>query len=151
MDSSVSPKDEIWFLRVCHHISTSLCLCVMSGFGCELDKICALLGNYEAYSGNSFLMFRDNLSVPSDVSRNVGIIRCVISQEIADIIVFLVRTLLARGGVKVNFHSFLTSAVTRSVWSVLQTMKRQLVKQGNYSTRAEANLGLGRLGSCLGR
>jgi hypothetical protein len=21
MDSSVSPKDEIWFLRVCHHIS----------------------------------------------------------------------------------------------------------------------------------
>jgi len=25
MDSSVSPKDEIWFLRVCHHISTGLC------------------------------------------------------------------------------------------------------------------------------
>jgi len=24
MDSSVSPKDEIWFLRVCHHISTDL-------------------------------------------------------------------------------------------------------------------------------
>jgi len=24
MDSSVSPKDEIWFLRVCHHISTGL-------------------------------------------------------------------------------------------------------------------------------
>jgi len=24
MDSSVSPKDEIWFLRVCHHISTAL-------------------------------------------------------------------------------------------------------------------------------
>jgi len=22
MDSSVSPEDEIWFLRVCHHIST---------------------------------------------------------------------------------------------------------------------------------
>ena len=22
MDSSVSPKDEIWFLRVCHHVST---------------------------------------------------------------------------------------------------------------------------------
>ena len=22
MDSSISPKDEIWFLRVCHHIST---------------------------------------------------------------------------------------------------------------------------------
>ena len=24
MDSSVSPKDDIWFLRVCHHISTGL-------------------------------------------------------------------------------------------------------------------------------
>jgi hypothetical protein len=24
MDSSVSPKDEIWFLRVCHHISTEV-------------------------------------------------------------------------------------------------------------------------------
>jgi len=24
MDSSVSPKDEIWFLRVCQHISTGL-------------------------------------------------------------------------------------------------------------------------------
>jgi len=24
MDSFVSPKDEIWFLRVCHHILTSL-------------------------------------------------------------------------------------------------------------------------------
>ena len=36
----------------------------------------------------------------------------------------------------VNLHSFLTSAVTRSVWSALQTMKRQLVKQGNNSTMA---------------
>jgi len=24
MDSYVSPKDEIWFMRVCHHISTGL-------------------------------------------------------------------------------------------------------------------------------
>ena len=24
MDSSISAKDEIWFLRVCHHISTGL-------------------------------------------------------------------------------------------------------------------------------
>jgi hypothetical protein len=24
MDSSVSPKDEIWFLRVCHHISNGV-------------------------------------------------------------------------------------------------------------------------------
>jgi len=27
MDSSVSPKDEIWFLRVCHHISTGHYMC----------------------------------------------------------------------------------------------------------------------------
>jgi hypothetical protein len=25
MDSSVSPKKEIWFLRVCHHISNAVC------------------------------------------------------------------------------------------------------------------------------
>jgi hypothetical protein len=24
MDSSISPKDEIWFLRVCHHISKAV-------------------------------------------------------------------------------------------------------------------------------
>jgi hypothetical protein len=24
MDSPVSPKDEIWFLRVCHHISNTV-------------------------------------------------------------------------------------------------------------------------------
>jgi hypothetical protein len=24
MDSSVSPKDEIWFIRVCHHISNAV-------------------------------------------------------------------------------------------------------------------------------
>jgi hypothetical protein len=24
MDSPVSPKDEIWFLRVCHHISNAV-------------------------------------------------------------------------------------------------------------------------------
>ena len=30
MDSSVSPKDEIWFLRVCHHISNSVYTVVTS-------------------------------------------------------------------------------------------------------------------------
>jgi len=34
MDSSVSPKDEIWFLRVCHHILTALC----NTTGCLLLK-----------------------------------------------------------------------------------------------------------------
>jgi len=28
---SVSPKDEIWFLRVCHHISTGLCVSENAG------------------------------------------------------------------------------------------------------------------------
>jgi len=36
MDSTVSPKDEIWFLRVCHHISNALYtkrdMSVISGF-----------------------------------------------------------------------------------------------------------------------
>jgi len=28
MDSSVSPKDEIWFLRACHHISKAVYLLI---------------------------------------------------------------------------------------------------------------------------
>jgi len=28
MDYSVSPKDEIWFLRVCHHISNAIYLTI---------------------------------------------------------------------------------------------------------------------------
>ena len=39
MDSSVSPKDDIWFLRVCHHISNAVYWRIRS-------RICA----YEAYS-----------------------------------------------------------------------------------------------------
>jgi len=34
MDSSVSPKDEIWFLRVCHHISVGLYLAAADKVGC---------------------------------------------------------------------------------------------------------------------
>ena len=70
------------------------------------------------------------------MSRNIGIIRYVISKENADITVVLVHAMMERGGVKVNLHSFLTSVVTRSVWLAPQTMKRQLVKQGNYSNMA---------------
>jgi len=33
MDSSVSPKDEIWFLRVCHHISNAVCLHIRRQLG----------------------------------------------------------------------------------------------------------------------
>jgi hypothetical protein len=35
-----------------------------SGFRRDVDEICALLGYYSAYSGNSVPTFRDNLSVP---------------------------------------------------------------------------------------
>jgi len=38
---------------------------MISGFCHKVDEICALLGYYAAYSGNSWLMFRDTLSVPS--------------------------------------------------------------------------------------
>ena len=40
-------------------------LCVISSFFREVEEMCALLGDYAAYSGNSLLMFRDNLSVKS--------------------------------------------------------------------------------------
>jgi hypothetical protein len=39
-------------------------LCVVMGFRRDVDEICALLGHYAAYSGNSLLTFLDNLSVP---------------------------------------------------------------------------------------
>jgi hypothetical protein len=38
---------------------------VISGIHHEAEEICALLGYYGAYSGNSLPMFRDNLLVPS--------------------------------------------------------------------------------------
>jgi len=34
MDSSVSQKDEIWFLRVCHHISAGLCFMLIPLWFC---------------------------------------------------------------------------------------------------------------------
>jgi hypothetical protein len=63
VDSPISPKDEIWFLRVCHHISNVVYvdwtvrrmarLCVTAGFRREVNEICPLLGHLAAYSGNS--------------------------------------------------------------------------------------------------
>jgi len=38
---------------------------VVSGFRCDVDEICALLGYYTAYNGNSLPMFQDKLSVPN--------------------------------------------------------------------------------------
>ena len=40
-------------------------ICVSSGFRLDTEDICAILGYYAAYSGNSVPTFRDNLYVPS--------------------------------------------------------------------------------------
>jgi hypothetical protein len=39
--------------------------CVISGFHCDVDAICCLLGYYEALSGSYVPTFRGNVSVPS--------------------------------------------------------------------------------------
>jgi len=44
MDSSVSPKDEIWFLRVFHHISNAVYHCVIP---CLLPHSSTVQLNYE--------------------------------------------------------------------------------------------------------
>ena len=55
---------------------------MISSFRRDVDEICALLGYYATYSGNSVPKFRENLSFPQDfltledrndrLSRNVG-------------------------------------------------------------------------------
>jgi len=40
-------------------------LCVISDFRLQVDETCALFGHYTAYSDNSLLTFRDNLTVRS--------------------------------------------------------------------------------------
>ena len=45
-------------------------LLVISGFRRDVDEICALLGCYAAYSGNSLRTFRYNLAVPSSKVNN---------------------------------------------------------------------------------
>jgi hypothetical protein len=42
----------------------------MACIGISSCKVSALLRYYEAMSGNSLLMFQDNLSIPSSRSRN---------------------------------------------------------------------------------
>jgi hypothetical protein len=51
-------------------IQTMTNLWVTSGFRRNIDDICALLGYYAAYSGNSVPTFRDNLSVASSRVKN---------------------------------------------------------------------------------
>jgi len=49
-------------------------LCVISGFRCEVDEICALLGYYSVYGGSSLPTFRDNLSVTSSRVKKSNIV-----------------------------------------------------------------------------
>jgi len=44
---------------------------MISGFRREVAENCALLGYYSASSGNFSPTFRDNLSVPSSVFKNL--------------------------------------------------------------------------------
>jgi len=44
---------------------------MISGFHHKVDEICALLGYYTVYSGNSLMMFRDNLPVPSSMVKQI--------------------------------------------------------------------------------
>jgi hypothetical protein len=43
MDTSVSPKDEIWFLRVCHHISKAVYLLVVLAAARKIRSLVTLL------------------------------------------------------------------------------------------------------------
>ena len=43
---------------------------MISGFHCEVDENCALLGYYTVSSGNYLPAFRDNLLVPSSEVEN---------------------------------------------------------------------------------
>jgi hypothetical protein len=62
MDSSVSPKDEIWFLRVCHHVSNELYLLTFQDNGTkrmsteELEKPFGL--NKELQTSETIMQFR---------------------------------------------------------------------------------------------
>jgi len=49
---------------------------MISGFSHKADEILAVLRNYAAYSGNSLLMFRDSLLLPSSTIEKMGPIGC---------------------------------------------------------------------------
>jgi hypothetical protein len=46
---------------------------MISGFCREVDEILAVMRNYAVYSGNSLLMFWDNLSVQSSGFEKMGL------------------------------------------------------------------------------
>jgi len=57
--------------------------CTISGFRCEAENKCAVLGYYAAGSGNFLQTFQDNLSVPSSRVNNPKITTtlCIITHK----------------------------------------------------------------------
>jgi len=54
MHSSVSPKDEIWFLRVCHHISKAVYYSVHAAVGiCYASVLIGCWQNSDSDPANS--------------------------------------------------------------------------------------------------
>jgi len=54
MESSVSPKDEIWFQRVCHHIPNAVCVilrCYVTQFGSHVTRFVESGWNVMAHGG----------------------------------------------------------------------------------------------------
>jgi len=60
--------------------------CMVSGFCHEVDELCTPLGNYAVYSGNSLLMFRDNLLVPSASVKSPMLLDCLALEHGIDIL-----------------------------------------------------------------
>jgi hypothetical protein len=63
--------DFFWIRNCIYTERKHYVLCIISGFCCDVDEICALLGYYTALSGNSVLTFWDNLSVYLQGSRGL--------------------------------------------------------------------------------
>jgi hypothetical protein len=55
---------------------TQLNTCVRSALCCDADKICALLGRYSAWNGNSKPTFRHDLSVSPTRVEKSGLVSC---------------------------------------------------------------------------
>jgi hypothetical protein len=67
MDLTVSPKDEIWFLRVCYQISNAVCCFLNEAFLVEIN-ICTAHHDLRSY----VLVLVDESSLTSYSNINIG-------------------------------------------------------------------------------
>jgi hypothetical protein len=58
-------NEFMWLRRGTSGRLVNMVTSMISGFPCDADKICALLGYYAMESGNSVQTFRDNISLTS--------------------------------------------------------------------------------------